>query len=445
MPPTRREPAVPTRATGTRPLDRPLPVPLLYVGAGVLLAIVTLAIDRSIGDAVPGWLRLGHQTALSLVTGFGSGLLFVVSVVFMVRIYAVQMSAEPFSARVLRHFLTDRVQRHAMSFLVGALTYVILVARAIPDQNTPVTVPYLSVAIACMLPVVAAILIIYALHNAAEWSRTGRLMRWLTDECVALVQTTHPPHRDDSQQHGEQDRYPHPAAEPDRPARTVPAHDTGWVQRIHTDRLLAATPPAATTELAVRSGSFVAAGQPLATIRGDRITQHTADAVDAAIVLGPDPSLEEDLGYGISQLADIAERSMSQSNSDSTTARQVVLHLGVVLREVLVRDLPPRRLIGSRGQVLLRPRDQSIEDYVSTAFDRIRVVGAHSPQLVETLLLTLSMLICRVRQAGLPERTASLHRQADLVLGSARESMALDDDVERVRRRAVELHLLLPR
>jgi uncharacterized membrane protein len=136
---------------------------------------------------------------------------------------------------------------------------------------------------------------------------------------------------------------------------------------------------------------------------------------------------------------------MSQSNSDSTTARQVVLHLGVVLREVLVRDLPPRRLIGSRGQVLLRPRDQSIEDYVSTAFDRIRVVGAHSPQLVETLLLTLSMLICRVRQAGLPERTASLHRQADLVLGSARESMALDDDVERVRRRAVELHLLLPR
>jgi uncharacterized membrane protein len=399
MPPTRREPAVPTRATGTRPLDRPLPVPLLYVGAGVLLAIVTLAIDRSVGDAVPGWLRLGHQTALSLVTGFGSGLLFVVSVVFMVRIYAVQMSAEPFSARVLRHFLADR----------------------------------------------AAILIIYALHNAAGWSRTGRLMRWLTDECVALVQTTHPPHHDNGQQHGEQDSDPYPAAEPDRPARTVPAHDTGWVQRIHTDRLLAATPPSATTELAVRSGSFVAAGQPLATISGDRITQHTADAVHAAIVLGPDPSLEEDLGYGISQLADIAERAMSQSNSDSTTARQVVLHLGVVLREVLVRDLPPRRLIGSRGQVLLRPRDQSMEDYVSTAFDRIRVVGAHSPQLVETLLLTLSMLICRVQQAGLPERTASLHRQADLVLGSARESMALDDDVERVRRRAVEWHLLLPR
>lgn len=443
---------MPTRATGTGPLDRPLPVPLLYVGGGVLLAIVTLAIDRSLGDAVPGWLRVGHQTALSLVTGFGSGLLFVVSVVFMVRIYAVQMSAEPFSARVLRHFLTDRVQRHAMSFLVGALTYVILVGRAIPDQNTPATVPYLSVAIACVLPVVAATLIIYALYNAAEWSQTGRLMRWLTDECVALVQSTHPPHHDDGQQHGEdgkqhgeQDSEPQPAAEPDRPARTVPAPDTGWVQRIHTDRLLAATPPAATTELAVRSGSFVAAGQPLATIRGDRITQHTADAVRAAIVLGPDPSLEQDLGYGISQLTDIAERAMSQSNSDSTTARQVVLHLGVVLREVLVRDLPPQRLIGSQGQVLLRPHDQSIDDYVSTAFDRIRVAGAHSPQLVETLLSTLSMLICRVRQAGLPDRTAGLHRQADLVLGSARESMTLDDDVERVRRRAVELHLLLPR
>jgi hypothetical protein len=126
---------VPTRATGTGPLDRPLPVPLLYVGAGVILAIVTLAIDRSLGDAVPGWLRVGHQTALSLVAGFGSGLLFVVSVVFMVRIYAVQMSAEPFSARVLRHFLADLADTIGADHLGAVAAAVGAVRDAVPGHR----------------------------------------------------------------------------------------------------------------------------------------------------------------------------------------------------------------------------------------------------------------------------------------------------------------------
>jgi hypothetical protein len=62
-------------------------------------------------------LHVGTSVAQALTTGFASRLLFVISVVFMVRMYALQMSAEPLSARVRRRFLTDAVQRHAMGAL----------------------------------------------------------------------------------------------------------------------------------------------------------------------------------------------------------------------------------------------------------------------------------------------------------------------------------------
>ncbi|MGY1780708.1 DUF2254 family protein, partial [Geodermatophilus sp. SYSU D01036] len=167
---------------------------LLYVAGGAALAAGTLTLDRSLGpDRTPSWLHVGTSVAQALTTGFGTSLLFVISVVFMVRIYALQMSAEPLSARVRRRFLTDPVQRHAMGALVGAMTFVILVARALPDPDTGGPVPQVSVALTCAVPVMAAFLVIFALRNATHWGEIGRMIRWMTDNCLQLIERTHPP------------------------------------------------------------------------------------------------------------------------------------------------------------------------------------------------------------------------------------------------------------
>ncbi|WP_324273189.1 DUF2254 family protein [Blastococcus brunescens] len=169
-------------------------VALLYVAGGAALAAGSLALDRWLGpDGTPSWLQVGTSVAQALTTGFGSSLLFVISVVFMVRMWAVQMSAEPLSARVRRRFLTDPVQRHAMGALVGSMTFVIIVARAIPDADAGGSVPQVSVAIACAVPVMAAVLVVFALRNASRWGEIGRLIRWMTDNCLRLIELTHPP------------------------------------------------------------------------------------------------------------------------------------------------------------------------------------------------------------------------------------------------------------
>ena len=337
-----------------------------------------MALDRWLGpDRTPSWLEVGTSVALSMTSGFGTSLLFVISVVFMVRMSG-PADERGTDVRPGPCPSTDPVQRHAMGALVGSMTFVILVARAVPEPNAGGSVPQVSVALSCAVPVLAAFLVLYALRNATDGGEIGRLIRWMTDNCLQLIELTHPPI-----DHG------HPAAPPaaspqgvDDPGYPVLAHDSGWIQRIDLDAVLDALPPQATVELAVRAGDFVSEGVRLATVRTGPIgepAERVTAGVRSAVVIGVDPTLEQDLGYGIALLVDIAERAGSQTGSDSTTVREVVLHIGIVLRALLLRDLPPTWRTASAGRAVLLAHQQSFGDYVSSAFERIRL-RAPSPR-----------------------------------------------------------------
>jgi hypothetical protein len=64
------------------------------------LAAGTPALDRWLGpDRTPSWLHVGTSVAQALTTGFGTSLLFLISVAFRVWMWPAQMSAEPLSTR----------------------------------------------------------------------------------------------------------------------------------------------------------------------------------------------------------------------------------------------------------------------------------------------------------------------------------------------------------
>src|SRR5687767_10587366 len=104
-----RRRAVPHNRTPRLPLAlrrvlarRPTLVPVLYAAGGIACGAGMLALDARVSDdQLPSWLLLNASSANAVVSGFGATLLFVVSVVYLVRISAVQLNAEPFSARVV--------------------------------------------------------------------------------------------------------------------------------------------------------------------------------------------------------------------------------------------------------------------------------------------------------------------------------------------------------
>jgi uncharacterized membrane protein len=376
-----------------------LTTPVAYILAGIAVALAVLAVDAAGGEqAVPDWLRIGPTLARSSLVGMATSFVFVVSVVFWVRMWAVQTTAQPALPRVLSQFLTDPVQRHSMAFIIGAIAYVLVVVRAVPEDATGMaTVPHLAVTFAYLLALAVTVTIVLVVDNAARWGRVGRLVRQISDQAVDHVRATHPPLGE-----GASDRAGLAVVAPQRPASdpavVLDAHDSGWVRSVDEERLLGALPPDATIELRVRVGSFVFRDTQLVCIWTDRAEEVDTSVLRDSLTLGTDPSFDNDIAYSIGELVDIVARSATAGSSDSTTTRGAAFHLGVVLRELLLRDLPPVDRTDGSGRRLLRTQEPRLEDYFDAAFGPLRPLTKEAPGLAGVLLLVIDRLEQQLRQ-----------------------------------------------
>ena len=208
---------------------------------------------------------------------------------------------------------------------------------------------------------------------------------------------------------------------------------SGWVCHIDTDALLGLIPPAGIMRLDVRNGSFVAEGQTIGVVwpaPDDPETLRTS--VCNAIVLGDSRILLTDVAFGIRQLVDIGLRALSPGIHDPTTAYDVIVHLGIVVRELLWRDLTPavRTMDGRR---LVIANDLSHADYVNRAFDQIRLAGATQSAIAATLMQTLGAMASDLDRDGLSDRAAAVRRQGTLALATFEAGAPLQEDLERVQ------------
>jgi len=181
--------------------------------------------------------------------------------------------------------------------------------------------------------------------------------------------------------------------------------------------MFAAVPPKTIVRLETRGGAYVSKGQPLATLwpkppNPEKVRRRVASAVE----VGDERTMQEDIDFGLRQLVDIGLRALSPAVNDPTTATEVVLRIGSVLRRLLTHDLPPEAVAGSEGRVLLRPWALNHDEYVEHAFDELRLAGPTQLRVVTTMLRTLRMLVVTVEEAGRPERAPALERQMRLLL-----------------------------
>lgn len=430
--PRRGEPTRAVRRRLVRAGSHPVVVPLLYIAGGIVVGAIMLTIDAAVGEsAVPRWLRIGPLTARSSLVGMVTSFLFVISVVFWVRIWAVQMTAQPVLPRVLSQFLTDRVQQHAMGFLIGAMAYVLTVVRGVPEDGTGIgTVPHLAVALAWATALAVAVTIVLVIHNAARASQVGRLVRQITDDSIELIRRVHPPLGE-----GEGESASDPPAPPSGPGHVLRATDSGWVISIDEAALFRDVPPGSFVELCVRVGSFVMQGQRLARVWTPD-EEPPQDAARWAFALGDEPSPNHNLAYGINELVDIASRSMAAGSSDSTTAREAVLHLGLIMRDLLLHDLPLAHVSDDEGRHLLRGQNLDFDDYCEASFGRVRDVGGQYHELMTVLVAVIGTIGEQLEDQGLWDRRALLREHAQLALEAARHQLALPRSVDRVARRA---------
>lgn len=417
-------------------------IPLFYLIVLGVLAQVMLEIDQRITQEqleIPLVFRSTVDSARALLSTVATATITVAGIAFSVSLLLFQLASNQFSPRVLHGFFRDTFTKHVLGLVVGTFTYCLLVLRAVRgavETNGTEIIPNLSVALGLVAGIASILAIVAFINHTAHSMHATEIIARITGETRDQIRRL----AEDPEESDGRDPDPADAPEPPDDAFVVTARSDGWVQQVDDRGLLDAADDGGTVRLETFIGDFVPQGAALCSIWPEPSDpDHARKEALQAIQLGKSRTLQQDLGFGIRQLVDIALRALSSGINDPTTANEVVSHLGGIVWDLLVRDLPKNRTSDDRDRHVYRPRELSYDRFVEVAFGQIRVAGADQPGVVRHLIDVLGPLARMVEEAGYPDRAKKVRHEARLALEGAEASSILEADLRDLRRRAREV------
>src|SRR4051812_20221499 len=142
-------------------------VPVLCVGAGVVLSFATLWIDRQTGyTLVSQSLTGGPDASLSILSAVATSMVSLAALVLTITMVVVQLAMGQFSPRIVQPILKDKPSQLAIGIFVGTFAFAMLAMRdVVIGSSGGGKVPGLTVVTAFLLVVVSiAVLVVYVHH-----------------------------------------------------------------------------------------------------------------------------------------------------------------------------------------------------------------------------------------------------------------------------------------
>ena len=375
-------------------------VPLLCVLGGIVLALVTTAIDRSFDHGlIPQSITGNPNAAQTILNMIASSMVTLISVVLTLTLVLVQLAMGQFSPRIVRALLNDRRTQLAIGLFGATFAYAMLVLRRIDPQVG--VLPGLSVLVAYVLMLSSIGVLILYLHHTGQKLRVAGLIDLVGDDLREQLD----------------DLYPAEAAEgassrQEEDERVIVVKgEPGVVVVVDYEGLVAAARSAGCVlEMVPMMGDFVPVGAPLFRVHGEPEGLDSEEVV-RCVTMGRERTHKGDPGFGFRKLVDIAERSISQPFDDPTTTVQAIHRLHDCLRLLAPRPFPSGRRYDEEGELRLVTRTLGWDGYVRLAFDELRLVGAAQPQVARRLKAALEDL----KTVTPLERQPALDRQLDLL------------------------------
>ena len=390
-------------------------VPVLCVLAGAALSFGTIAVDRYFDyEALPTRLVGGPDAAAAVLSTVAASMVSLTALVLTITMVVVQLAMGQFSPRIVQRILRDKPSQLAIGLFVATFVHAILALREVTINGDGTgNVPGVAVVTAFVLVLASiAVLVVYVQH-IGQALRVSALIELVGDETRMVLDR----------------RYPDKGPALDSQVDSLPvvrARESGVIAGIGYEQLVEEGRRAdCLLELVPALGEFVPADDALFRVHGEP-TALDEDRLHDALILSLEPTLDEDVAYGVRLLVDIAERSLADSPfQDPTTAVQAIDRLHDILRQLARRPFPDGRHLDEAGQVRLTVRTMSWEAYVHLAFDEIRLAGAGSPQVTRRLKAALTDL----RSIAPPERVGIIDLQLDLLSTTTEASLSDERDV----------------
>jgi uncharacterized membrane protein len=413
------------RAVRDRLRESLLFLPALMLLASAAVAVVLAGIDsRHQSRPLPWTFTFAPGTASTLLGIIAGATITTAGVVFSLLVVSLQLASGQFSPRVLRGFWRDRFGQVLVGLLVSTFVFCVLaLARLDPHAERA---PALTVMFALLLALASVVFMVVYLDRISRRQYVGNIVARVAGETLRLIDEL-PYGRHVGMRVGE--AVPAPDVDTMGEPLIIRSPGDGWVQQISRRAVIAGAPGGSVVRLETRVGGYLVRDTPLASI-WPRPADPAACAalIRAAVIIGPARTMQQDIDFGLRQLNDIALRALSPAINDPTTAIEVVLRIGSIMRPLVLAELPGQSVRDQAGRVLLTPFDLDHAEYLTHAFDQLRTYAAAHPQVLTAIARTQRMLrgACLLA-AGREKIIAALDKQVALTVASCAPQMLPED------------------
>ena len=355
-------------------------VPGLMVIGAILLSFGTVSLDgyfqlevlRRLGFLWSG----GAEAARGLLQTVSGSMITVAGVTFSITMVALSFASSQFGSRLLRNFMTDTGNQLVLGTFVATFIYCLMVLRTVRSDGDTEFVPYISVTVGLVLALVSLFVLIYFFHHMALSMQAPYIVGEAGSDLLKAIERLFPADMGTSVARDHENRneteIPDAFEEQSLPVRS---DVSGYIQAIdETELMTIAREHDLIVKLLHRPGHFQVHDDILAYIwPGDRLDQALEQKLKATVIIGRQRTYTQDVEFGIEQLVEVAERSLSASLNATFTAIACIDWLGAALAELSKKDFPsPYRYDHDGNLRIFFERPLTLEGVIDTAFNQIR-------------------------------------------------------------------------
>jgi uncharacterized membrane protein len=413
-------------------------VPSLMALLAILLSFGTIALDEALQREIIEEFGLiwagGPEGARGLLSTVASSMLGVAGVTFSITIATLSLASSQFGPHLIRKFMRDRSNQVVLGTFVAAFLYCLLVLRTVRTGDETRFVPFISVTIALLLALAGTGVLIYFIHHVALSIQAPQIIAAINRDLENAIEQLFPDkHKaaratpQSEQQHPEQDIPEHF----DYNSYSIEAHENGYIQVIDYPSLMKhATECDLVLRIESSPGNFVVQGTPLMTAwpRGN-IDEKLQDKMNDAVMLARQSNLTQDVKFAITQMAEVAVRSLSPGINDPFTAIICVDWLSAALSRIAEREAPSPYHYDDDGQLRLITQVVTFAELLDTAFGSIRssALSLTNAMVIVRMLEVIQVVAGRIHRE---EQYATLLRHTRLIGQGIRQQLSNMADQE---------------
>ncbi len=349
--------------------------PSLIVALSMGLAVSLIEIDSTAG--IEGWLALwprvfgaSAEGARGMLSTIAGSMMTVVGVTFSMILVTLTLASSQYTSRILRNFVRNRVTQVVLGLFASVFTYCLIVLRTIRGGEENGFVPSLAVTVAVLFAIGGIGVLIFFIHHIAASIQASSIIASVAGETIESIDRLFPDKFGEELEGGDEGQSS-PIAK--RQWQSVCASKSGYIQSLDNATLLRVAREEKTVVRMERGiGEFVVQGTPLVSLMRDEAPGdglcaelHNAYGIDRY------RTVEQDAGFGIRQLVDMALRALSPGINDTTTAVMCVDYLTAILTRLAARDIAASHRYED-GELRVITIGPSFASLVAESFDQIR-------------------------------------------------------------------------